>query len=148
MQHVTLGTSEKVQKLLEVYESTPLKSGITMEELIRRPELDYEKLAPVDEERPELPEAVREQVNIEIKYEGYIRRQKQQVEHFKKLESRLIPDDIDYSKVGSLRIEAVQKLERFRPHSLGQASRIAGVSPADVAMLNVWLEQRRRENRG
>ena len=145
---MTLGTSEKVQKLLEVYESTPLKSGITMEELIRRPELDYEKLAPVDEERPELPEAVREQVNIEIKYEGYIRRQKQQVEHFKKLESRLIPDDIDYSKVGSLRIEAVQKLERFRPHSLGQASRIAGVSPADVAMLNVWLEQRRRENRG
>lgn len=147
VQHVTLGTSEKVQKLLEVYESTPLKSGITMEELIRRPELDYEKLAPVDEERPELPEAVREQVNIEIKYEGYIRRQKQQVEHFKKLESRLIPDDIDYSTVGSLRIEAVQKLERFRPHSLGQASRIAGVSPADVAMLNVWLEQRRRENR-
>ena len=118
-----------------------------MEELIRRPELDYEKLQPVDPERPELPADVREQVNIEIKYEGYIRRQRQQVEHFKKLESRLIPDDIDYSDVGSLRIEAAQKLERFRPHSLGQASRIAGVSPADVAMLNVWLEQRRRETR-
>ena len=144
---VTLGTSENVQALLAQYGSTPLKSGITMEELIRRPELDYEKLAPVDAERPELPADVREQVNIEIKYEGYIRRQKQQVEHFKKLESRLIPDDIDYGTVGSLRIEAVQKLERFRPHSLGQASRIAGVSPADIAMLNVWLEQRRRENR-
>ena len=144
---VTLGTSEKVQSLLAEYDSTPLKSGITMEELIRRPELDYEKLAPVDPERPELPADVREQVNIEIKYEGYIRRQKQQVEHFKKLESRLIPDDIDYSDVGSLRIEAAQKLEHFRPHSLGQASRIAGVSPADIAMLNVWLEQRKRENK-
>ena len=138
---VTLGTSAPVQALLAEYGSTPLKSGITMEELIRRPELDYEKLQPVDPERPELPADVREQVNIEIKYEGYIRRQRQQVEHFKKLESRLIPDDIDYSDVGSLRIEAAQKLERFRPHSLGQASRIAGVSPADVAMLNVWLEQ-------
>ena len=144
---VTLGTSALVQALLAEYGSTPLKSGITMEELIRRPELDYEKLQPVDPERPELPADVREQVNIEIKYEGYIRRQRQQVEHFKKLESRLIPDDIDYSDVGSLRIEAAQKLERFRPHSLGQASRIAGVSPADVAMLNVWLEQRRRETR-
>ncbi len=144
---VTLGTSAPVQALLAEYGSTPLKSGITMEELIRRPELDYEKLVPVDPERPELPADVREQVNIEIKYEGYIRRQRQQVEHFKKLESRLIPDDIDYSDVGSLRIEAAQKLERFRPHSLGQASRIAGVSPADVAMLNVWLEQRRRETR-
>ena len=144
---VTLGTSAPVQALLAEYGSTPLKSGITMEELIRRPELDYEKLQPVDPERPELPADVREQVNIEIKYEGYIRRQRQQVEHFKKLESRLIPDDIDYSDVGSLRIEAAQKLERFRPHSLGQASRIAGVSPADVAMLNVWLEQRRRETR-
>ena len=144
---VTLGTSAPVQALLAEYGSTPLKSGITMEELIRRPELDYEKLQPVDPERPELPADVREQVNIEIKYEGYIRRQRQQVEHFKKLESRLIPDDIDYSDVGSLRIEAAQKLERFRPHSLGQASRIAGVSPADIAMLNVWLEQRRRETR-
>ena len=144
---VTLGTSAPVQALLEEYGSTPLKSGITMEELIRRPELDYEKLQAVDPERPELPADVREQVNIEIKYEGYIRRQRQQVEHFKKLESRLIPDDIDYSDVGSLRIEAAQKLERFRPHSLGQASRIAGVSPADIAMLNVWLEQRRRETR-
>ena len=144
---VTLGTLEKVQSLLAEYGSTPLKSGITMEELIRRPELDYEKLAPVDPERPVLPADVREQVNIEIKYEGYIRRQKQQVEHFKKLESRLIPDDIDYSEVGSLRIEAAQKLERFRPHSLGQASRIAGVSPADIAMLNVWLEQKKRENK-
>ncbi len=147
VRHVTLGTSAPVQALLAQYDSTPLKSGITMEELIRRPELDYEKLAPVDADRPDLPADVREQVNIEIKYEGYIRRQKQQVEHFKKLESRIIPEDIDYSKVGSLRIEAVQKLERFRPHSLGQASRIAGVSPADIAMLNVYLEQIRRENK-
>ena len=144
---VTLGTSARVQALLAQYDSTPLKSGITMEELIRRPELDYDKLAPVDEERPDLPANVREQVNIEIKYEGYIRRQKQQVEHFKKLESRIIPDDINYADVGSLRIEAAQKLERFRPHSLGQASRIAGVSPADIAMLNVYLEQIRRENK-
>ena len=147
VKHVTLGTSEKVQKLLEGYDSTLLKSGITMEELIRRPELDYEKLAPLDPERPDLPADVREQVNIEIKYEGYIRRQRQQVEHFKKLETRLIPEDIDYDEVGSLRIEALQKLKRFRPHSLGQAGRIAGVSPADVAMLNVYLEQKRRENK-
>ncbi|MBQ5952430.1 MAG: tRNA uridine-5-carboxymethylaminomethyl(34) synthesis enzyme MnmG [Lachnospiraceae bacterium] len=147
VKHVTLGTSEKVQKLLEGYDSTLLKSGITMEELIRRPELDYEKLAPLDPERPDLSADVREQVNIEIKYEGYIRRQRQQVEHFKKLESRLIPEDIDYDEVGSLRIEALQKLKRFRPHSLGQAGRIAGVSPADVAMLNVFLEQKRRENK-
>ena len=144
---VTLGTSEKVQKLLEEYGSTPLKSGITMEELIRRPELDYEKLAPVDIERPELSPDVRAQVNTEIKYEGYIRRQRQQVEHFKKLETRLIPEDTDYDQVGSLRIEAMQKLKRFRPHSLGQASRISGVSPADIAMLNVYLEQKRRGNR-
>ena len=141
VESVTIGAKENVQKLLEEYGSTPLNTGTRLTELIRRPELDYEKLAPIDEDRPELPEEVQEQVNINIKYDGYIKRQIKQVEHFKKLENKKIPDDFDYDAVDSLRIEARQKLKLYRPVSIGQASRISGVSPADITMLLVYMEQ-------
>lgn len=143
VEHVHVGTSEKVQKLLAQYQSTPLNSGISLAELIRRPELTYQVLATIDEARPEFPkdlsEEVSEQVNISIKYDGYIKRQKKQVEQFKKLENKKIPENIDYDQVKSLRIEAVQKLKDFRPVSIGQASRISGVSPADISVLLVYL---------
>ena len=141
LQHVNVGTSGKVQELLEKYGSTALTSGITLAELIRRPELDYAALAPIDEERPDLSAEVTEQVNINIKYDGYISRQLKQVEQFKKLETKRIPDSIDYDDVKSLRIEAVQKLKQYRPISIGQASRISGVSPADISVLLVYMEQ-------
>ena len=141
LQHVNVGTSGKVQELLEKYGSTALTSGITLAELIRRPELDYNVLDPIDEERPILSDEVTEQVNINIKYDGYISRQLKQVEQFKKLESKRIPDGLDYDDVKSLRIEAVQKLKQYRPISIGQASRISGVSPADISVLLVYMEQ-------
>ena len=143
VEHVNVGASKPVQELLEQYGSTPLTSGSTLGELIRRPELNYEALAPIDKNRPELRYDIREQVNINIKYDGYITRQLKQVEQFKKLESKKIPEDIDYDQVKSLRIEAVQKLKLYRPVSIGQASRIAGVSPADVSVLLVYLESHR-----
>ena len=143
VEHVNVGASKPVQELLEQYGSTPLTSGSTLGELIRRPELNYEVLAPIDKNRPELRYDIREQVNINIKYDGYITRQLKQVEQFKKLESKKIPEDMDYDQVKSLRIEAVQKLKLYRPVSIGQASRIAGVSPADVSGLLVYLESHR-----
>lgn len=143
-EHTTIGGTPEVQKLLEEKGSTLLKSGTTIAELIRRPELNYEDLAPIDKERPFLPWDVKEQVEINLKYEGYIKRQMKQVEQFKKLEAKKIPEDLDYEKVGSLRIEARQKLEEYRPVSIGQASRISGVSPADISVLLVYLEQYRR----
>ena len=142
VEHATVGGSAEVQSLLESLNSTLLKSGTTIAELIRRPELNYKVLAPIDKERPELPEDVCEQVEISIKYDGYIRRQMKQVEQFKKLEQKKLPEDIDYEDVGSLRIEARQKLEAYRPVSIGQASRISGVSPADISVLLVYLESR------
>ena len=145
-EHATIGGTPQVQKLLEEKGSTLLKSGTTIAELIRRPELNYEDLAPIDPERPELPWDVKQQVEINLKYEGYIKRQLKQVEQFKKLEAKKIPEDLDYEKVGSLRIEARQKLELYRPISIGQASRISGVSPADISVLLVYLEQYRRNS--
>ncbi len=143
LKHTNVGTTEKVRKLLETYNSTPLTSGASLAELIRRPELSYRILGEIDENRPEFPDDLREEVmdqaEISIKYEGYINRQKKQVEQFKKLESKKIPEDIDYDKVKSLRIEAVQKLKEYRPVSIGQASRISGVSPADISVLLVYL---------
>lgn len=139
LEKLTIGGTPRVQEVLEQYGSTLLKSGTTMAELVRRPELDYEKLACLDEGRPELPWDVREQVNIEIKYEGYIRRQLQQVAQFKKLEGRRLPEDFDYSQVKSLRREAVQKLNQVQPSTIGQASRISGVSPADISVLLVHM---------
>ena len=140
------GANAAVQQFLENHNSTPLKTAVCLGELIRRPELDYEMLAPIDTGRPELPEDVREQVNIEIKYEGYIRRQRTQVQAFKKMEKRKIPENFDYDEVPSLRIEARQKLKKIRPASLGQASRIAGVSPADISVLLVYMESREKKN--
>lgn len=145
-EHATIGGTPEVQKLLEEKGSTLLKSGTTIAELSRRPELNYEDLAPIDKERPELPWDVKQQVEINLKYEGYIKRQLKQVEQFKKLEAKKIPEDLDYEKVGSLRIEARQKLEEYRPISIGQASRISGVSPADISVLLVYLEQYRRNS--
>lgn len=136
---INLGPTEEVNSLLEKYDSTPLNNGIKMADVIKRPEMDYDKLAPVDYNRPELDDDVREQVNIQIKYEGYISRQLNQVQQFKKLEARKIPENIDYEQVMGLRIEARQKLEAVRPVNIGQASRISGVSPADVNMLLVHL---------
>ena len=141
VEHMNVGTSEKVQQVLESFGSTPLNSGTTLAELIRRPELSYDKLADIDEKRPELPYDVEEQVNINIKYDGYIRRQMRQVEQFKKLENKKIPENINYDEIQSLRIEAKQKLNAIRPASIGQASRILGVSPADVSVLLVYLKQ-------
>ena len=140
--HTNVGTSEQVQELLKAFGSTPLTSGTTLAELIRRPELSYEKLEPIDIDRPDIPIDVKEQVNINIKYEGYIKRQMRQVEQFKKLENKKIPDDINYDEIQSLRIEAKQKLNQIRPASIGQASRISGVSPADVSVLLVYLGAR------
>ena len=137
-----VGSNSVIQKFLVSMNSSPLKSGSPLSELIARPELDYELIEPIDEERPELPSDVREQVNINIKYEGYIERQKRQVEAFRKLESKKIPDDIDYSKIKGLRLEAISKLDMIRPVSIGQASRISGVSPADISVLLVYIQNR------
>ncbi len=145
VEKVTVGAGEEVQKLLEEYGSTPLKNGTTLAELIRRPELSYEKLKKIDQERPELSWDVQEQVNINIKYDGYIRRQLKQVEQFKKTEEKKIPQDLDYDEISGLRIEARQKLKLYHPMSVGQASRIAGVSPADVSVLLVYMEQFRHK---
>ena len=139
-EHTNIGTSKEVQDLLAKYESTPLVSGTTLGDLIRRPELSYEILEPIDKLRKPLPADVTEQVNINIKYDGYIKRQMRQVEQFKKLEKKMIPEDIDYDSIKSLRIEAKQKLTQIRPASIGQASRISGVSPADISVLLVYLE--------
>ena len=145
LEHVNIGANSEVQELLKQYGSTPLNSGTTLAELIRRPELSYEKLESLDKMHPQLQEKLKneilEQVNINIKYDGYIKRQKKQVEQFKKLENKKIPENIDYDAVKSLRIEAVQKLKEYRPVSIGQASRISGVSPADISVLLVYMEQ-------
>lgn len=141
---VNIGTNEQVQKLLLENGSTELLTGVTLAELIKRPELSYELLAPIDKHRPELPWDVRQQVNINLKYEGYISRQLRQVEHFKKLENKIIPEGLDYYEINGLRKEAMQKLDKFNPRSIGQASRISGVSPADISVLLVYLESYRR----
>jgi len=140
LEGIYIGAGERTQEVLLSHGSTPLQTSATLAELIRRPELNYEAVRDLDPEREDLPKDVCDQVNINIKYEGYIRRQAQQVRQFKKLENKKIPVDIDYQKVNSLRIEAVQKLEAVRPASIGQASRISGVSPADITVLMVYLE--------
>lgn len=141
---VVVAPSQKVEELFEQYHSTPIHTGMKLSELIKRPELDYEKLQPLDIERKELPFEIKEQVNIQIKYEGYIKQQMKQVEQFQKMENKLLPDDLDYSKIKGLRIEAQQKLNNIRPVSLGQASRITGVSPADLSVLLIYMEQHKK----
>ncbi|MBR4014633.1 MAG: tRNA uridine-5-carboxymethylaminomethyl(34) synthesis enzyme MnmG [Anaerotignum sp.] len=148
VQSVTMGPTAELSALLERYGTTAVKNGVRLSDLVKRPQLDYDKLAEIDGERPDLPPEVRQQVNIQIKYEGYISRQMKQVEQFKKLENRLLPEDLDYESIQGLRLEAGQKLNMVRPRSLGQASRITGVSPADISVLLIYLEQRKRtENR-
>ena len=140
---VFVGCAENVQEVLRRYNSTELKSGTSLAELLKRPEIKYEYLADIDLERPELSKEVTDQVEINLKYDGYIKRQLKQVEQFKKLENKKIPLDLDYKEIGSLRAEAIQKLETYRPLSIGQASRISGVSPADISVILVYLEQRK-----
>ena len=143
LESVFVGCSENVQETLKRYNSTELKSGTSLAELLKRPEIKYDYLADIDPERPVLSKEVTDQVEINLKYDGYIKRQLKQVEQFKKLENKKIPLDLDYKEIGSLRVEAVQKLEAYRPLSIGQASRISGVSPADISVILVYLEQRK-----
>lgn len=140
MKETFVGDTDEVQSLLEKYDSTPLNSGISLAELIKRPELDYEKISPIDKNRPQLSDEVKEEAQIRLKYEGYIERQKKQVEQALKLESHVIPDDIDYDKIESLRLEARQKLKDISPKTIGQASRISGVSPADISVLQIYIK--------
>ncbi|HHW31329.1 MAG TPA: tRNA uridine-5-carboxymethylaminomethyl(34) synthesis enzyme MnmG [Clostridiaceae bacterium] len=142
---IVVAPTEKVNNLLKKRNSTPIKSGIRMSELLRRPEISYEDLAEIDENRPDLDFAVKEQVEISIKYEGYIKRQLMQVEQFKKLEMKQLPADIDYNEIKGISTEARQKLNKVKPSSIGQASRIPGVSPADISVLLIYLEQLKRE---
>ena len=136
---INFGPTDEVNNLLKSLGSSPLSTGINMGDIIKRPEITYDMLAPIDKERPELSDEVREQVNIQIKYEGYIARQMKQVESFKKLEAKKIPEELDYDEVMGLRIEARQKFKLVKPVNIGQASRISGVSPADVNMLLVYM---------
>ncbi len=146
LKNTYVGPSKELEEIFNSVGSEPITNGMSMADLIKRPELDYDILAPIDPERPELREDIRFQVNVQIKYEGYIARQLKQVEVFKKLEKRLIPEDFDYKSVYGLRIEAVQKLDKYRPVSIGQAGRISGVSPADISVLLIALEQYLKNN--
>ena len=148
LEHVLIGANKNTQEFLLKHNSSELKTGSNLAELIRRPELDYAAVEELDEERRELPADVIEQVNINIKYEGYITRQLKQVEQFKKLEGKKLRADFDYSEVQGMRKEAVQKLNLYKPLSIGQASRISGVSPADISVLLVYLEQFRSRRNG
>lgn len=134
-----LPPSEELNRILVSCETSPVKTGVRLEDLLKRPQLDYEKLAPVDTGRPELDPLVKEQIEVEIKYEGYIKRQQAAIDEMRRLENKLLPEDIDYSQIKGLRIEAKEKLSKIRPRNLGQASRISGVSPADLSVLIVWL---------
>ena len=133
--------------LMDAHASTRLKTGVPMAELVRRPELGYAALVPLDPERPALAEDIQEAVDIAIRYEGYIRRQQAQIEQFKKMENRKIPKGLDYSQISVLRLEARQKLTKIKPENFGQASRISGVSPADISALMIWLSAHGREAR-
>ena len=145
LKKTVVGASKENQDFLSAHGSAPLKTGVSLAELICRPELTYEIISEIDTERKPLPENVIEQVEIEVKYEGYIERQLKQVEHYKKMEKKKIPADLDYNDVGSLRLEARQKLIAYKPISVGQASRISGVSPADISVLLVYLENYHRK---
>ncbi|MBD5137116.1 MAG: tRNA uridine-5-carboxymethylaminomethyl(34) synthesis enzyme MnmG [Lachnospiraceae bacterium] len=145
LEKITVGAGKEISLFLEKNGSTPLKTGSNLAELIKRPELDYEKLGEFDEKRPQIPKDVIEQININLKYEGYIKRQLKQVEQYKKLENKKLSENFDYSQITGLRNEAKQKLNMYKPLSIGQASRISGVSPADISVLLIYLEQQRRK---
>ncbi len=144
---ISITPGEDIQSLLDSFNSTRIKSGVKLSDLIKRPELDYFKLEKIDPERPDLPYDVKEEVNIKIKYEGYIKQQMEHVKKFRKMEGKLLPEDIDYSKLKNLRLEAIQKLNNIRPKSIGQASRITGVSPADITVLLIYLEQNKKRSK-
>ncbi|MBR5931568.1 MAG: tRNA uridine-5-carboxymethylaminomethyl(34) synthesis enzyme MnmG [Lachnospiraceae bacterium] len=141
IKEIPVGANKKTQEILEKYGSSPLNTGVTLDELVRRPELDYEKLLDLDPEHKDLPQDVIEQINIEIKYEGYIARQQKQVDNFRRVEQRKLSPDIDYKSISGLRLEAGQKLDKFKPLSIGQASRISGVTPADISVLLIYLSK-------
>ena len=143
LERTHIGPTPELNELLAAQNTAPVSSGVSLADLIRRPQLDYKMLAPFDPERPELPRAVWYQAEISLKYEGYIKRQLKQVEEFSRMEERVLPEDINYDEVAGLRLEAREKLKKIRPHSFGQASRISGVSPADISVLMVWMEGRR-----
>ena len=146
IKHTVVAPTEMVQEFLEKHNSTPLKSGVKLADLLRRPELTYEELGEIDYDRPILDSEVYEQAAIQIKYEGYIKQQLDSVSRFKKLEKRLLPENLDYNDVKGLRLEAIQKLNDIKPSSIGHASRIAGVSPADISVLLIYLEQLKGKN--
>ena len=144
IEKLTFGPSPELNRMLEEHGTAPLETGAHAADLIRRPQIGYQDLAPFDPERPELPDEVTEQVEIQIKYEGYIQKQLMQVEQMRKLENRLLPEGIRYEEIRGLRLEAIEKLQRVRPHSIGQASRISGVSPADISVLLIYLESKKQ----
>lgn len=143
--NITIKPNEETNNLLKKYGSSEIDRGVKLAELLRRTELTYEKLAPIDKERPELTKEEQEQVEIQVKYDGYIKLQNQQVEKSKKLENKLLPEEIDYNTISGICLEARQKLNKFKPRSVGQASRISGVSPADISVLLIYLEQQKRK---
>ena len=145
LENTVVKPTEKVNELLKNNNSSALTTGVKMAELLRRTEMNYELLGEIDENRKELPKEVTQEVEIEVKYKGYIKLQQAQVEKFKKLEAKLLPQDIDYSTIKGLRLEARQKLNKIKPNSVGQASRISGVSPADISVLLIYLEQTNRK---
>ena len=147
IKEIPVGANEKTQEILRRNSSAELKTGVTLADLIRRPELDYEKVAELDSEYKDLPEDIAEQININIKYEGYIERQEKQVENFRRIEGRKLSADICYKDIKGLRLEAGQKLDKFKPMSVGQASRISGVTPADIAVLLIYLSKKEYEER-
>ena len=142
----TIPASEEVNAILVSRETTPINNPVRLIELIKRPELNYEVLAPIDITRPDLPKYIFEQVEIEIKYEGYIRRQQAMIDEARRLEQKKLPSDMDYTCIRGLRLEAIEKLNKIRPDNIGQASRISGVSPADVSVLLIWLAKQRKMN--
>ena len=145
VKHVNVPPSEELARYFESVGTEKITTGCKLSQLIKRPQLSYEGLAPFDKDRKELPDAVKEQVELQIKYEGYIAIQQEQVEAMRKLEAKKLPADIDYTQIKGLRLEAIEKLAKIMPLSVGQASRISGVNPADVGVLLVWLEQNRRK---
>ena len=145
LKHLNVPPSQELNDLLISKGTSPLSTGCKMADLIRRPQINYNNIAFIDEARPDLSDEVAEQVELQIKYEGYIEKQLEQIEQMRKLEQKVLPNNMDYSQVYGLRLEAIEKLNKLQPHSVGQASRISGVSPADISMLVVWLQRYKGE---
>ena len=146
VRNTTIPASEEVNQVLVSRETTPIQNPVRLIELIKRPELSYEALASVDTTRPDLPKYIFEQAEVQIKYEGYIKRQQAMIDEANRLEEKKLPAKLDYSKIGGLRLEAIEKLSKIRPESIGQASRISGVSPADISVLLIWLAKKNRQH--